>query len=289
MNRRSFIYNSTGMLLTLPSFANERKSKYIDNLGIQLYSLRKPLNENLKSTIEEVKKIGYKQVEPYNFPSSKSLEMISRARDHGMQVNSSHFQWDSLLSPKTSKSPNFEKILEIAHKNELTDLVVPYLHTPNRSNLEAYKKTADQLNKGAIQAKEAGIRLSYHNHAFEFQPLSGGKTGFDVLTRNFSEDMFFELDVFWVKVGGVNPVAQINFLKGRISQLHLKDLRKGFQSPNFEKVSPDDFAEIGAGQIPMHPILKAANLSGVKHCHAEQDHSPAPLSSMEKSFDFLNG
>ena len=81
----------------------------------------------------------------------------------------------------------------------------------------------------------------------------------------------------------------INFLKGRISQLHLKDLRKGFQSPNFEKVSPDDFAEIGAGQIPMHPILKAANLSGVKHCHAEQDHSPAPLSSMEKSFDFLNG
>ena len=65
MNRRSFIYHSTGMLLTLPSFANERKSKYIDNLGIQLYSLRKPLNENLKSTIEEVKKIGYKQVEPY--------------------------------------------------------------------------------------------------------------------------------------------------------------------------------------------------------------------------------
>ena len=66
--------------------------------------------------------------------------------------------------------------------------------------------------------------------------------------------MFFELDVFWVKVGGVNPVAQINFLKGRISQLHLKDLRKGFQSPNFEKVSPDDFAEIGAGQIQCIPF-----------------------------------
>ena len=56
--------------------------------------------------------------------------------------------------------------------------------------------------------------------------------------------MFFELDVFWVKVGGVNPVAQINFLKGRISQLHLKDLRKGFQSPNFEKVSPDDLQKL---------------------------------------------
>ena len=76
------------------------------------------------------------------------------------------------------------------------------------------------------------------------QPLSGGKTGFDVLTRNFSEDMFFELDVFWVKVGSVNPVAQINFLKGRISQLHRKDLRRGFQSRTSKKVGPDDLQKL---------------------------------------------
>ena len=72
----------------------------IDNLGIQLYSLRKPLNENLRVNHRRGQNIGYKQVEPYDFPSSKSLEMISKARDHGMQVNSSHFQWDSLLNLK---------------------------------------------------------------------------------------------------------------------------------------------------------------------------------------------
>ena len=113
----------------------------------------------------------------------------------------------------SKKLPSFEKVLELAHKNELTDLVVPYLHTHNRVDLEAYQKTAELLNRGAEQAKEAGIRLAYHNHAFEFQPMSGGKTGYDVFIRSFSPDMFFELDVFWVKVGGVDPVSQIHYLK----------------------------------------------------------------------------
>ena len=283
MNRRSFIQQSTGMLFVIPSIAAKPQPDYLNNIGIQLYSLRKPINENLKQTIDEVARMGYKQVEPYDFPSSKSLDMIKRAKEKGMQVNSSHFQWDSLLNPDPKKLPSFEKVLELAHKNELTDLVVPYLHTHNRVDLEAYQKTAELLNRGAEQAKEAGIRLAYHNHAFEFQPMLGGKTGYDVFIRSFSPDMFFELDVFWVKVGGVDPVSQILYLKNRISQLHLKDLRSGFKCPNFGKVKPEDFDEIGDGQIPMNPILKAADSAGVFHCHIEQDHSPSPLSSMEKS------
>ena len=63
--------------------------------------------------------------------------------------------------------------------------------------------------------------------------MLGGKTGYDVFIRSFSPDMFFELDVFWVKVGGVDPVSQIQYLENRISQLHLKDLRSGFKCPNF--------------------------------------------------------
>ena len=39
--------------------------------------------------------------------------------------------------------------------------------------------------------------------------------------------MLFEIGVFWVKVGGVDPVSMIRKLGKRISQLHLKDLKKG--------------------------------------------------------------
>jgi sugar phosphate isomerase/epimerase len=249
--------------------------------------LRKAIAEDLKKTLGEVAKIGYRQVEPYGFPSPQSIDMIKRAKDLGMRVHSSHFTWDSLLHPEKKGMRPFAEVLETAREHELTDLVVPYLHNEDRKDLEAYKKTAETLNRGAELSAEAGIRLAYHNHAFEFKPMTQGKTGYDVFVESFSPRMFFEVDVFWVKLGGVDPIAQLAKLENRVSQLHLKDLQKGSTCPNFDKVQPEAFDEIGDGMIPMIPIMQAAQKFGVKHCHVEQDHSPDPLASVRKSLDFL--
>jgi sugar phosphate isomerase/epimerase len=288
MNRRSFIYQASGTTLCLPAFARKQTLPYLDQIGLQLYTLRNPIKQDLGKTIREVSQIGYKQVEPYGFPSPQAIDLITQSRDLGMKVNSSHFDWNSLLHPEKKDVQPFEKILETARKHELTDLVVPYLHDIDRVDLSAYEKTAEVLNKGAAQAKQAGIRLAYHNHAFEFKPMNKGKTGYDVFTESFSPDMSFEVDVFWVKVGGVDPVSMIRKLGRRISQLHLKDLKKGTACPNYGKLEPDAFDEIGDGMIPMKPIMRAAEKAGVKHCHVEQDHSPSPLQSIRKSLTHLN-
>ena len=68
----------------------------------------------------------------------------------------------------------------------------------------------------------------------------GEKSGFDVFKSEFSKDVHFEVDVFWVKVGGVSQEVGIR-AKGRISQLHLKDLKKGTKLPNFGRLSNDAF------------------------------------------------
>lgn len=287
MHRRSFIQSSIGFSLIFPSFVEAANLPFLDQIGLQLYTLRKPISEDLGRTLNEVSSIGYKQVEPYGFPSPEALEMIKKARDLGMSVHSTHFAWDSLLHPEKKNQPTFEKIIELAEKLEITDLVIPYIHEVDRSDLSAYERTAETLNQGAILSKEAGIRLAYHNHAFEFKPLTFGKTGYDVFVESFSPEMFFEVDVFWVKVGGVDPIAQLKKLKGRVSQVHLKDLSKRVHCPNFGKMSPDDFEEIGDGQIPMIPIIKTAKACGVKHCHIEQDHSPDPIASIHKSLRHL--
>lgn len=288
MNRRSFIYRASGITLCLPAFARKPALPYLDRIGLQLYTLRNPIKEDLGKTIREVAKTGYKQVEPFGFPSPQAIDLITQSRDQGMQVNSSHFDWNSLLAPGKKGVQPFEKILETARKHKLTDLVVPYLHEVDRVDLKAYEKTAETLNKGAALAKKAGIRLAYHNHAFEFKPMHKGKTGYDVFVESFSPDMSFEVDVFWVKVGGVDPVSMIGKLGPRISQLHLKDLKKGTPCPNYGKLEKDAFDEIGDGMIPMKPIMRAAQKAGVKHCHVEQDHSPAPLQSIRKSLRHLN-
>ena len=76
-------------------------------------------------------------------------------------------------------------------------------------------------------------------------------------------------------------------LKGRVSQLHLKDLKAGIPVPSFGSVPDDAFQELGDGTIAMEPLIKAAGETGVAHCHVEQDQSPDPIASIKQSIDYL--
>ncbi|MFT5122983.1 MAG: sugar phosphate isomerase/epimerase [Kiritimatiellia bacterium] len=290
MNRRSFLQTTAAASLAIQSprlFALAADNAYRKQIGIQLYTLRDQIKADTVGTIKAVAEAGYKQVEPYGFPDAD--EMIAAAKDHGMAVYSSHFAWECVTNPSKKGVPAFDSILEKAKKVGLTDLVVPYIHGQNRKTLDDYKRLAENCNKAAVKAKTAGIQLSYHNHAFEFQPLEGGKTGFDVFIDEFAPEMQFELDVFWVNVGGVQPVDLMRKLKGRVSQLHLKDLKAGMTLPEFGQVPKDAFKELGNGIISMEPIIEAAGEIGVKHCHVEQDQSPDPVASIQQSIMYLKG
>jgi sugar phosphate isomerase/epimerase len=292
MNRRSFIRTTAATSVLLGQSGNlfaalEADNAYRKNIGIQLYTLRKELGKDPAGTLKQVAAAGYKQVELYGFPNADA--MIEGAKDAGLAIHSSHFEWDCVVNPKDAAFSDFQKILEKAKAIGLSHLVIPYLKGETIKDLDAYKKVAANANKAAALAKQAGIELSYHNHNFEFAPKDGGKSGYDVFIEEFSEDMKFEIDVFWVKAAGIDPVALIQKLSGRVTQLHLKDLKDGLTMPNFASGLPADaFQELGDGIIPMEPILVAAKEAGVKHCHVEQDQSPDALASIKQSIDFLN-
>ena len=285
MKRRHFLQGTLASTLTMPAFALEADNPYRKNIGIQLYTLRNQIKEDVAGAIAAVAKAGYKQVECYGFPNA--AEMIAAAKDNGMAVNSSHFAWESVTQPDKEGVPAFASILEQAKEVGISHLVVPYVHAHNREDLDGYRTLAERMNKAAVEAKSAGIQLAYHNHAFEFEPKEGVKSGFDIFVEEFVPEMKFEVDVFWVVVGGKDPVELINSLKGRVSQLHLKDLEKGTELPNFGKLPKEAFRELGNGMIPMEPIIEAAAGVGVDHCHVEQDQSPDPIGSIGTSMKYL--
>ncbi|EMI21859.1 Xylose isomerase domain-containing protein TIM barrel [Rhodopirellula maiorica SM1] len=258
---------------------------YRNAIGIQLYTLRNQINDDVAGTLKAVADAGYKQVEPYGFPNAKP--MINAARDNGLAIHSSHFEWDSVVNPDDKGVPPFAKILEQANDAGLSHLVVPYLAEKNRTTLDDYKLTADRCNKAAEEAQSAGIQLAYHNHAFEFEPKQGGRYGYEVLMDEFSDQMKFEIDIFWVQLAGHDPAKLIRNLKGRVSQLHLKDLSQQTPVPTYNGVAHEAFEEIGDGVIPMEPIFAAAAAAGVVHCHVEQDQSPDPLASIRQSMTYL--
>lgn len=290
MNRRSFLRSSAvGTLALTPSSqllaALAKDNAYRADIGIQLYTLRDALGKDAAGTLKKVAEAGYKQVELYGFPNCQPL--IDGAKAANLAINSAHFEWDSVINPKDDAMSDFKKIVDRAKEVGLSHLVIPYLQDTVRKNLDDYKKIAANANKAAEITKAAGIQLSYHNHAFEFEPKEGGRCGYDIFMAEFSPLMKFEVDVFWIKVGGHEPAALIEKLKNRVSQLHLKDLKGGLKLPEYGKIPEDAFKELGNGVIPMEPIIEAAAKAGVKHCHVEQDFSPHPLESIAESVKYL--
>ncbi|MCO8121912.1 sugar phosphate isomerase/epimerase [Stieleria sp. TO1_6] len=289
MKRRQFLATGTALTAVLAQSswlrAIEADNRYRNQIGIQLYTLRNQIKDDVAGTLKAVADAGYKQVEPYGFPGAD--DMIREAKANGLAVNSSHINSDSILFPERKDAQPFQAIVDKANEHGLTHLVVPYLPGELRGSLDQYKLIAERCNAAAQTAKRGGVQLAYHNHAFEFQPLEGGKCGYDVFREEFSDDMKFEVDVFWVVVGGHDAAQLIRQLDGRVSQLHLKDLDAAVKPPVYDSIPQDAFKELGNGVIAMEPILAAAADSKVDHCHVEQDHSPHPIESIQQSMAFL--
>ncbi|MEK7949967.1 sugar phosphate isomerase/epimerase family protein [Luteolibacter soli] len=290
MKRRTFLRSAAVSSLALTPASQvlaalAPDNKYRKNIGIQLYTLRDALGKDAAGTLKAVAEAGYQQVEPFGFPNCQPL--LDGAKAAGLAMNSAHFEWGSVISPKDAAMSDFQKIIEKAKEVGLSHLVIPYLADGERRTLDDYKKIAANANKAAELTKAAGIQLSYHNHAFEFEPKEGGKRGYDIFMEEFGKDMKFEVDVFWIKVANHDPSELITKLSGRVSQLHLKDLKAGLKLPEYGKIPDDSFKELGNGIIPMEPIIAAAEKAGVVHCHVEQDQSPDAMASIKQSIAYL--
>lgn len=98
------------------------------------------------------------------------------------------------------------------------------------------------------------------------------------------------MDVFWVSVGGGDPVELLRRYAGRVPLIHLKDKAAGTPVQYNEAVAGTAFKEVGAGTLDFAAILRAASTAGVKHYFVEQDSTPGdPLASLRQSFDYLHG
>ena len=110
----------------------------------------------------------------------------------------------------------------------------------------------------------AGLKLAYHNHAFEFDPLEDGEgVIFDHLVAR--TDWNFILDTYWVAYAGGDPVDFIRRLEGRILNLHFKDMKTSPKGP---------ICPVGQGVLDFAAIVRAAEETGIRFGLVEQDNAP---------------
>jgi len=187
-------------------------------LALQLYSLRRETETKAEEIFLQVPGWGYEAIElaaDYGWSTDKWVEMLARTK---LKVVGGH----SMLGDLEAK---FDSLVDYYHKVGNTRLIVPWLDEKTRTP-EGFLFTAQQLNKWAPILRDKGISLLYHNHDFEFQKLSDGSVGYDILLENTDPALVkFEVDTYWVQKSGQDAFEFLKKHEDRIAIIHAKEMR----------------------------------------------------------------
>jgi len=279
MDRRTFIRNSSltvaATAMAADLFAQE--SAYKGRTGLQIYSLRDSIFKNPKKVLEEIASYGYKELETFGYGQGKLFGLtVKEYGDHvkslGMRTISGHYgielltkDWDRSCADAAALGQEY--------------VVVPWMSDQYYKTLSTLKSTCELINKAGETAKKAGLRIGYHNHAFEFGKVEG-QVIMDVMMKELDPALVgLELDLFWVVNAGQDPLAYFRKYPGRFEQWHVKDMDKSDKEKN---------ADVGTGSIDFRPIFAQAKLSGMKHFYIEQEtYAVSPSESVKNSISNL--
>ena len=239
-------------------------------IGLQLYSIRENLTEDFTGGIEHIAAMGYTGVETAGFPEGVTPEDAKTLfNDLGLTVTSSH-------SP-LPLGDEAQKILDTLAAIECPHLVSPWTSPDYYTSEEKIVEQAEIFNQVYAVATQNGMKFSIHNHAFEFA-LVDGVPAMQILKKYLDPGVNFQLDTYWVKVAGLDPIQVVADFGPRSPLLHIKD----------GPATPDgDMTAVGDGVMDVPRIIKA----GAPHTAwliVELDRCATDMmEAVEKSFHYL--
>lgn len=253
--------------------------------GLQLYSLRDQLPKDVKGVIPQVAKAGYKEVETFGYDYNKGFwglsakDFAALLKDNGLTTPSGHDSVASFFSKDATDDLN--KYIEVAHTLGQEYITIPWMSNDLINTPDKCKTLAAKMNKMGDLCKAAGLKLAYHNHNFEWKPLEGGTTFYDVLlTETDPDKLHLEMDIFWVVRAGLDPIKLLADYPGRFPMVHVKDR---------DKTQTDLNTEVGKGTIDYKTIVPKAKAAGVKHFIMEQENyiDIDPYASITESCTYM--
>jgi sugar phosphate isomerase/epimerase len=242
----------------------------IDQIALQLYTVRDLAARDLTGTIRQVAEAGYRAVELAGLPAIEAGALASLLRDAGLTAVAAHHPIE-----EARRDP--DALLDRLAALDCSRLVIPSLPAADHASADAVRAAAAELGRLSETAAARGVRVAYHNHAFEFEALDG-TTVWDVLTAELPPDVELELDVYWAAIGGHDPVELIERHADRVRLLHMKDVA---DSPRREDAAPGD------GLLPWSRIVDRADQAGVEWYIVEQDEPHDALTGIRRGHDFL--
>ena len=99
-----------------------------------------------------------------------------------------------------------------------------------------------------------------------------------LLERCGPRHVAFEMDLYWITVGGQDPLTYFARWPGRFPLVHVKD----------SSGPPDHrMTDVGAGRIPWTAIFAHREQAGIRHAFIEHDAPADPLASVKHGYEYL--
>ena len=235
--------------------------------GLALYTVRDAMAEDAKATLKTVANIGYATIEAAGYKDGSYYNMLpADFKNYLATLNLTG------ISTHQSSVTLDNADVEMAHAKEagFEYFVVPippmglfnYDNDTNTMSMTGgAKNLANILDQLGLKAKNAGLKLLYHNHDFEFKKDEDGIVPIDYLLENCNPDLVnFQMDLFWVTKAGADPLAYFEKYPGRFKMWHVKDMNQ-----------EGNFAPVGSGTIDFASILAQKEKSGMSYYMVEQD------------------
>jgi sugar phosphate isomerase/epimerase len=241
-----------------------------DQIAAQLYTVRRPAAADLAGTLRAVADAGFHSVEVAGLPELAPAELRRQLDEAGLRAISVHVGIDRLRADVATSAAAVVAL-------DCPRLVVPWLPEEDRRSVGAVRAFASELTAIGRRLADLGLRFGYHNHDFEFRALDG-TTIWDILLTELDTSVDLEIDVYWVSVGGRDPVEVIRGAGDRVKLLHMKDRAAGTRVAD---------APAGEGSLDFPAIVEAARAAGVEWYIVEQDEPADALGDLGAARRYL--
>lgn len=252
-------------------------------IGMQMGSMRAMYKEGMPAVLAKLKELGVTELEGGAGRGDRE-EFKKLLKEYGMTLVATGVGFDKLEHPDSLR-----KVIANAK-----DLGAPYVvcywipHDGDNFTFADMKKGVEVFNAAGKVLAENGIGLWYHAHGYEFRPYEGGKgTMFEYMMDNTNPAYVnFQMDVFWMKNPGQDPVALLKKYPTRWKSLHLKDRRVGTPNNLNGRQDKETNVVLGTGDVGIEAVMKTAVKLGIKHYFIEDESSRA-LEQVPQHIAFL--
>ncbi|ADB36161.1 sugar phosphate isomerase/epimerase family protein [Spirosoma linguale] len=232
LKRRNFLKNATVLAAAgsspIASTWSAAAPQQTKKIGVQTYSIRRELKQDMVGSLTALKKIGFSHIELYGYEQQNkkgsvlgySLKEYRKIlSDVGLEPTSSHLEpplqsiykfgdgggtgkGERSIQIEAYTKQNIPAIMEfwkraIADHQELGIPVMVQPAMPVVNTVDDAKLVCDIFNQTGELAKQANLRWGYHNHSAEFKRI-GLKRGEDwssemaITPTSYTSEIFYD-------------------------------------------------------------------------------------------------